>query len=403
MQLSINLKRLIRTDLGMALLIILIWKIILTSLGYILDTRLPIETSGLLTHMPEGLLGHTLRWDAGWYLEIIRSSFYQQTSSQGAVFAFYPLYPLLVGALSALSLGALDLPTASFIINTLASILIVVALIRITRLLGASTELARIASLIFIASPAAFFLHVFYSEAVFIALGAWAYLFALRRQWGYMCLLLVPLTAARLPAVLFLGLCALEYLRAHQWNFRQTLKLRSTLWFLVTPLGFLSYSAWCYYVTGDPLAMFHAYKAPDGWTYQVFNPNVLSTMFHSVVFSLEKLLAGEVTKLLIVNYLLPIASLTILTAGSLWSIFAKKGVGIPLGAFGLVAALMFTLNSNLVSVHRYILACIPLFVICSLFLTRHPHLKQIIYVLIPVMFALQLGLYTLFIAGYFAG
>ena len=38
----------------------------------------------------------------------------------------------------------------------------------------------------FRSAPAAFFLHSFYSEAVFCALGFWAYLFALRRQWLWM-------------------------------------------------------------------------------------------------------------------------------------------------------------------------------------------------------------------------
>jgi hypothetical protein len=392
----------VKTDAFFAAAVVIVWQAGLTVIGYVIDTS-PLPTSGLFDATPKTLLGHTLRWDSGWYMEIINSNFYQDTSSQGAIFAFYPLYPLLVGLLSNLTFGVLDLPTASFVINTVASFFIALALIRIVKLLTTDTRLSYLTTLVFIASPAAFFLHVFYSEAVFIALGAWAYLFALKRQWGYMCALLAVLTASRLPSVLFLGLCALEYLRAHQWKFGRILKLRSTLWLLTTPIGFLSYSAWCYYVSGDPLAMFHAYKAPDGWPYQVLNLNVAETVLQSTTLSAGEVLAGRTNKPLIVNHILPLLSVTILLVGSLWGIFRKKGVGIPLGIFGVLAATMFTLNSNLISVHRYVLACTPLFILYALFLLQHPRLKWVSYLVILGMLILQLGLYILFITGNFAG
>lgn len=149
--------------------------------------------------------------------------------------------------------------------------------------------------------------------------------------------------------------------------------------------------------------MFHAYKAPDGWAYQVFNPNILETILHSMALSLKDLIAGNITKSLIVNHILPVTSIIILAIGSLWGIFIKKGAGIPLGVFGILATVMFTLNSNLVSVHRYVLACIPLFIIYSLFIQKHPHLTWINYLIIPGMFVLQLALYILFVTGNFAG
>jgi hypothetical protein len=248
----------LKTDLGIAICLTLAWQIILTAIGYIVDTKLHLPTTGLFADMPEGILGHTLRWDSGWYMEIIRSDFYQHTSSQGAVFAFYPLYPLLVALATNVSFGLISLQAASLAITTIATIAALTALIKISSHLLADRQSSILVALLFILSPAAMFLHVFYSEAVFIAIGSWAYLFALKRRWAYMAILLAILSLARLPAILFIALCGLEFLRAYQWNIKKSVFNRSFLWFFITPLGFVVYSIWCYVVSGDQLAMFHA-------------------------------------------------------------------------------------------------------------------------------------------------
>lgn len=153
---SKHTRSLVKRDVFFAGFVVAIWHALLIAFGYTIDiSQLP--TSGLFDTIPNTLLGHTLRWDSGWYMEIINSNFYQNTSSQGAIFAFYPLYPLLVGAMSSLSLGLLDPPIASLIINTIASFFILLALVRITKILTANTRLSYLAPLIFIASPAAFF------------------------------------------------------------------------------------------------------------------------------------------------------------------------------------------------------------------------------------------------------
>jgi hypothetical protein len=79
-------------------------------------------------------------------------------------------------------------------------------------------------------APTAFFLHSFYSEAVFCALGFWTYLFALRRQLAWMGLRLIPMTASRVAAVLFVGLCFLEFPRSKEWQLPAALSWL-VLWF----------------------------------------------------------------------------------------------------------------------------------------------------------------------------
>lgn len=397
-----RLKPVVSSDIFFAAALVFIWHLLLTVAGYWIDTS-SLTTTGLFDHIQKTILGHTIRWDAGWYAEIIRSDFYQHTSSQGAIFAFYPLYPLLTYTLSVASLSLLSIPAASLLVNTIASFFAILALLRIVQIHTKNSRLARLLPVVLLASPAAFFLHVFYSEAVFIAVAFWAYLFALKRQWLPMAILLAILTAARLPSILFVALCCMEYLRAHKWKLRSILESRTTLLLLLTPLGFMTYGAWCYLITGDALAMFHAYKASDGWPYQVFDLNIFRTIFHSIAISVQSVAAGTIGWSIIVNHILPLGAMSLLFASSMWLVIAKRSAGMPLAVFGVLAAVMFSLNSNLVSVHRYALACVPIFIGYALVLERYQKLQYANYLLIPGMLVIQASLYVLFITGNFAG
>lgn len=393
----------VRTDLGIAIWLTLAWQIIMTISGYIVDTKLNLPNTSLFISMPQGLLGHTLRWDAGWYTAIIHSDFYQHTDSQGAIFAFYPLYPLLVAFVTTLSFGTLSLQDTSFMVTTVATVAILTGLIKIGLQFMLRRQNALLVALLFLLSPAAMFLHVFYSEAIFIAIGTWAYLFALRRRWVLMAILLAILTAARLPAILFIALCGLEFLRSHSWNVKKALRNRSLLWFFMAPLGFITYGAWCYLLSGDPFAMFHAYKSPDGWPYQVFNPNIPATIAHTSLDLFHDLRVHGVNKLNIVNGILPLVSLFILFVTALYALLRARGKFIPLGIFNLLSIVLFTLNSNVISVHRYSLACISIFFITVFFFTQYKRGLWALYAILPICFALQFGLLILFVTGYFAG
>ncbi|XVV06250.1 hypothetical protein ACQPW3_13025 [Actinosynnema sp. CA-248983] len=90
-------------------------------------------------------------------------------------------------------------------VNVLASWLAVVALSRIAWHFVTGKALRRLAPGLLLSAPSACFLHVMHSEALFCAIAFWAYLFAMRRRWVPMGLLLVPPTASRITAVLFVG------------------------------------------------------------------------------------------------------------------------------------------------------------------------------------------------------
>ena len=383
------LYKLIKSDIGLALLIAMLWKIVMLAIGYVFDIQ--------LNGTGQSLLHHTQMWDSNWYALIINDRYVTNPYSA----AFYPMFPLLVGGLQFISFGAIGVVLAAQIINTAAIFALLLALIKLSRqVLGDDKRLWFVA--LVLAMPAAFFLHVFYSEAVFMALGTWAYLFALKRRWLAVGILLAILSATRLPALLFIGLCALEFTRAYSWDIRQIFN-KKLLYFTLAPLGFVAYGTYLHVVRCDFLAMFHAYGPGSDWTYQIFNPNIFYAMGRAA-YQIIRWLAGERPYDLdmLVNVTLPLFSLALLFFCSIYLLLKHRQKYLPLGVFGLVSIVMFTLNSNLVSVHRYVLPCLTIYVAVALFIRGRYQLASLLCIG-ALGLVIQVMLFALFIDNMFAG
>lgn len=381
-----------KSDFGIALLIILAWQAILSIFGYVVEMS--------TVHNGGGLLNHTGRWDGGWYLTVINTHY---VNASPAAPAFYPLFPMLVGAVHTLFLGSIGIFASGFIVNIIASWLAVVGLVKIVRHFTTNKKTPWIIVALFLASPAAFFLHMFYGEAVFIALGFWAYLFSLQRRWGYVAILLSFILLARLPGVTFVLLCGLEYLRTHRWNIVKALFNKTTLWFLLVPVGILGYSLYLHLAVGDYLAMSHAYSATSDWTYYKFNPNIIETLARSTKQLGHDYLSGSITANSIVNLALPLAGLAILLSASIYALVKIKKHGIPLGIFGLFSFAMFSLNSHVVSAHRYVLPCIVVFVVSAVLIEKYAVARYLLYPVLYASLMIQTLLMTFFIQSIFAG
>lgn len=381
-----NLQVFFRSDYGIAIGIACAWQLVMSVLGYYLSP----------SH--EGLFAYTLHWDGGWYSAILHDHYL----TNHAAAAFYPLFPLLVGAVSLVSFGLVGFTLAAQLINLVALWLGLVALIQI-----ASYFIPRkyrlLPVLFLLLSPAAFFMHMFYTEALFIAIGSWAYLSALRGKWWVMGILLACLTASRLPSLLFVGLCGLEFLRAHQWNLRKAIT-PNLAYFLLVPLGFILYGTYLYFVSGNFFGMFSAYKATTDWAYQVFQPNFLETIARAGYQVLRAAVGlRPFDHDIFVNHAIPVLMLGILFVSSIYLVVKVKGRAIPLGIFGLVSIIFFTLNSNVVSVHRYILPCLSIYIAAAYLYSKHPKARPFLIVLAAVLGLIQMSLLALFVTSQFAG
>jgi hypothetical protein len=377
---------------GVAFVITLLWQVIMLLLGAAAETALRQNDHKL------NLLTHMHYWDGGWYLHILNGG-YADPASPAPV--FYPLFPLTVQIVQTVTFHAFDVLLAGLIVNTIALWLALVALIKIADIFVPGKKWWVVA--LFMAWPTAIFLHFFYSEAVFCAVAFWAYLFALRRQWVYMGLLLGIATAARLPALLFIGLCMLEFMRAHGWNIKKMLN-PNLLLFLLVPLGFVAYGLYLYVVRGDFFAMFTSYSLTNEWTYHQFNPNIPETIWREIVIMWQHTV-GDIpfNKVIIVYSVLPVVGLFILLLTSLYAIFTIRDKTLPLGIFGLASIVFFTINNNTVSVHRYLLPCLTIYVVGAILVQRHKQLRLPLRIAVGVGVLLQAYLLALFVSQRFAG
>lgn len=389
MKIANLLKTFLRSDFGIALLITVAWKVLLTTLGFVIDSVNGGATS---------LIDHTMRWDAGWYVTILNGHYADNLASA----AFYPLFPLFVGTVHVLSFGLFDYAVSGQILNTVAVWFGLTALIKLGRqLVGENNKFWLVALLL--SAPAAFFMHVFYSEALFIALSFWAYYFALKRRWFGVGILLALLTATRLPSVLIVALCGLEFMRAYDWNIKKIFN-KNLLLFLLVPFGFIAFSVYLHFTQNDFLGMFHAYQATTDWVYQVFNPNIIETIAKSA-YQIVRAIAGlrPFDNELFINIALPLWSLFILGISSLYLILKHRKNLLPLGITGLLAIIMFTLNSNIVSAHRYVLPMLAVYIATVLFVGKFKLRTWILVLICSIGVIIQLSLFMFFIRTLFAG
>lgn len=147
------------------------------------------------------LFGTFAQWDAGWFLHIAERGYDSQQAA-----AFFPLYPLLVHALAAVTGSTV---VAGVLLSLASAAVAAVVLARLARpLLGERG--ARETVLLLALYPVAFVFTALYSDALFLALSAGAFLAAVRqRPWlaGVLGALAVgtrSLGLALLPALLLL-------------------------------------------------------------------------------------------------------------------------------------------------------------------------------------------------------
>lgn len=379
-----RLRLFLKTDWGVCLVIAIMWQLALGLIGWIVAGGLP--------------LSHMNSWDGSWYHTVTHD--WYRTNAPSA--AFYPLFPLLVSTIHFASFDVLSLNVSGFIINTLALWLGLVALSRIAPYFAAK-QYRYMPVLFILAAPAAFFMHLFYTEAVFFCISAWAYLLALHRNWWAMGLVLALLSACRLPAILIVAFCGLEYLRAYSWNARKALN-KHAFAFLLAPLGFIAYGSYLASIRGDFFAMFSAYHASDDWVYQVFDPNILHTIARVAYQPLRAMLGmRDFDHDLVVNHLIPLYTLFILAAASLYAVVSLRKRFLPLGLAGLLSIVMFSLNSNIVSAHRYTLPCLVVYIVGVYLFEEYQKTHPYIIAGVCLSFAVQTFLYISLLQGEFAG
>ena len=189
------------------------------------------------------------QWDFGYYQKIAEFGY---SGTDGSA-AFYPLFPWLLRVVACFTKSYL---AAGLIVSGMASVVAAILLRRLVQL-DYPASVAMRSVWFFLIFPTAYFLHIGYSEGLFLAL-ALASIFAARvDRWWLAGVLGAFCWMSRAPGAVLVPTLAVEatqqYWRERHWKWRW-------LWIAIVPTGFAVYLLINWSVSGDPFAFLQTRK-----------------------------------------------------------------------------------------------------------------------------------------------
>jgi hypothetical protein len=201
------------------------------------------------------------RWDSAHY-RLLAESGYSATGEERFSLVFYPLFPWLVRCVAFV---VRDFFTSAVIVSGLASLAAGLLLQRLAQL-DAPLAIARNAVWFLMIFPTSYFLHINYTESLFLALVIGCLLAARRDCWAIAGMLGLCASLTRVNGLLLGPVLAVEVWQRYRLTKRIDWRW---LWVGAVAVGFLGYLALNYKVTGDPFAFTKLME--DRW-YKKFTP-----------------------------------------------------------------------------------------------------------------------------------
>jgi Gpi18-like mannosyltransferase len=249
-------------------------------LGLLVVTRIALTAIGIFMHAvwlqqplvtPDDFANIWNVWDGRLYIDIARDGYSALPLNEAGManYAFFPLYPLLMGLVASV-VGNYAL--AGLLVSNICLLVACVYIYRYVSLDEDSDQgTARRAVKYLILFPMAFLFSAVLTESLFVMLSIACLYYARRGNWLIAGLLgfFVPLT--RLPGLAILVPLAYEYLRQH-WSGRADTRLpevrallKPGMFALLLPiLGLGTWAVYNYYLTGDLLGFIHVQSTWGG-------------------------------------------------------------------------------------------------------------------------------------------
>lgn len=197
-----------------------------------------------------GWLERWNHWDGPHYLDIARDGYVTtdlHSKDQRLWIVFYPLYPW---AIRLVAVVLRDYLVSAHVVSLLGAIAAGLAFRRLAEL-DMERRLARAALVFMLIFPTAYFLHVVYTESVFMALALGCFLAARKRRWMWAGILGALACMTRVTGLLLVPALAVEALTQYREGGREF--RREWLWIPFAGAGFAVYLLVNYVVWGDPL------------------------------------------------------------------------------------------------------------------------------------------------------
>lgn len=318
------------------------------------------------------------RWDTVHFLNIARNG-YSADGPDRVLLAFFPLYPWTTRAVAAV-VG--DYLIGGLLVSTAASIAAALLLRRLVRE-DSSAKIAERAVWFLFIFPTSYFLHLAYTESLFIALALGCMLAARKARWAAAGVLgalacLTRITGLVLPLVLLAEMVQ-QYRQARRFDWRW-------LWVAMVPAGLIGYLMINAHVTGDPFAFLAIQK--EHWHKSLAPPWVgISGTLDSVGWRPP----GE-------SQMIGMQEFVFIILGLVCTIYSWAKLRLSYSVWMTGNWLIFTSTSFVYSVPRYTLTLFPIYILFA-----QAAEKRLMNSALTVWSLVYLALFTtLFVCGYWA-
>lgn len=319
------------------------------------------------------------RWDAESFLYIAESG-YTSVGKQRFLIVFFPFYPLLIATVA---IFVRNYILSAYIVSGIATIALAV-FFRLLVKLDFSEKTAQHAVLFLFIFPTSYFLHLPYSESLFIALTVICFWAARTERWLIAGVIGLLACLTRINGVILLPALLFEV-----WEqYRKTRKInRQWLFVGLIPLGFVSYLLINYAVTGNAF-MFLEYQRQNWQKY-------LRLPFNGLWDKYQTILHQSPANSNMVGF----QELLFVAIGFFSIVLGWKYLRNSYRVWLIANWLLFISTSFILSVPRYTLVMFPIFILMGLVARRSWQLN----VLLTAWSILYLGIFTsLFVKGHWA-
>jgi hypothetical protein len=323
------------------------------------------------------------RWDAIWYGSIARDGYQYLGDREASNVAFFPGFPLLNGVISRVT--TLPVEVSGPIVSTLLTLIACWLLYRLTLRETNDGDTAQRSIMYLLAFPAAYYLALGFSEALYTVAVLSAFTLARQGKWGWSGLAAFVAGLTRLHGALLIVPLAYEYLRQQRWQWRSIFSLRA-VGTLGAPLGVLAFFGYLGVQFGNPLAYFDVQTLfLKGIRAEAFPTFPGTTLANSLYGLLNNTPSTE--SIAVVGALLLLLFLTLETWARLPRVY---------GIYMLTVVLFSLTSGDLISLPRFVVPMFPGFMALGL-IGRRPLLDRLILI---VCLILQGVLALLFVKGY---
>lgn len=327
------------------------------------------------------------RWDAIWYGRIARDGYQYAGQREASNVGFFPGAPLLFGA--ATRLTGLPVEVAGPIVSSILALMACWLLYRLTLNETGDGGAAQRSSVYLLAFPAAYYLGIGYSEALYVVAVLGAFYLARQGRWVWAGAIGFVAGLARLHGALLIAPLAYEYLRQNRWQWRSIFRPQ-IIGVLGAPLGVLAFNLYLNAAFGQPAGYFSPYFEVQtlffkGVRAEAFPTFPLTTFFNYLGGLLNG--APSTESVAVMGALILLMILTV----EVWARLPRV-----YGVYMLTVTLFSLVGGDLISMPRFVLPMFPGFMALAL-LGQRPALDRAILILSVI---LQGVLALMFTKGY---